>query len=273
MVTEFTPPTTNGSPAGIASGPDGNLWFTEYGVGKVGRMTTSGVATEYPISNPLSQPIDIAAGTDGKLWFVELQQTAANKAFGSITPTGVIKEYPTPSNPNSGPRGVAAGPDGNIWFTEYFANNIARGQDAQARTRYVLSLASGFTPSSENVPQGNTVKWTFLGPTSATATDSSGMGLFDSGSKSLVSFYSFVFFAAGSYAYSDNLHPTHKGTIKVPLLVSPKTGTTATVFTITWSSVAAPAGSFEFQSGTGLGVQVNLSAAVQANVMVQYVLN
>jgi hypothetical protein len=68
------------------------------------------------------------------------------------------------------------------------------------------------------------------------------MLLFDSGSKSFVSFFSFAFFAAGTYPYADTLRPAHKGTIKVPIKVSPKTGTTSTTFTITWSSVTAPAG-------------------------------
>jgi hypothetical protein len=89
------------------------------------------------------------------------------------------------------------------------------------------------------VPQGGTVKWTFLGPTNATATDTSGMGLFDSGSKSLVSFFSYAFLSAGTYAYGDTLHPAQKGSIRVPIKVSPKTGT---AFTITWSLLFAPSG-------------------------------
>jgi streptogramin lyase len=38
----------SGSPYQIASGPDGNLWFVEYlpeGIGRVGRITTSGQLT------------------------------------------------------------------------------------------------------------------------------------------------------------------------------------------------------------------------------------
>ena len=68
------------------------------------------------------------------------------------------------------------------------------------------------------------------------------MGLFDSGSKSIVSYFSFAFVAAGSYAYRDTLHPTLTGTVKVPLAVSPTSGTTSTTFTITWASAAPPAG-------------------------------
>ncbi len=37
-ITEFTVPTSNSQPQGIASGPDGALWFTESGASKIGRL-------------------------------------------------------------------------------------------------------------------------------------------------------------------------------------------------------------------------------------------
>jgi plastocyanin len=188
-----------------------------------------------------SQPISIAPGTDGKLWFANFQTTAGSKDVGSITTGGTIKEYPI-ATPNSGPRGIAAGPDGNVWFTELYGNNIGRLQDSHAGTKYVLDLASGFAPTAATVPQGATAKWTFLGPTSATVTDTTGMGLYDSGSRSFVSFFSYTFLAAGTYPYADTLQPAHKGSIKVPIKVSPTTGTATTTFTITWSSLSAPSG-------------------------------
>src|SRR5207302_10701435 len=35
----FQVPTSNSGPAGISSGPDGNLWFTESSGNKIGRLT------------------------------------------------------------------------------------------------------------------------------------------------------------------------------------------------------------------------------------------
>src|SRR5262249_218501 len=35
-ITEYPTPTPNSFPAGIAAGPDGNLWFTEYGANQIG---------------------------------------------------------------------------------------------------------------------------------------------------------------------------------------------------------------------------------------------
>jgi virginiamycin B lyase len=37
-ITEFATPTINSGPYFITTGPDGNLWFTEQYVGKIGRI-------------------------------------------------------------------------------------------------------------------------------------------------------------------------------------------------------------------------------------------
>ena len=48
-ITEFPIATTAGSsPAGITAGPDGNLWFTEAGTDKIGRITPTGVDHRVP---------------------------------------------------------------------------------------------------------------------------------------------------------------------------------------------------------------------------------
>src|SRR5438132_1619158 len=66
-ITEYPIPTASSDPIGIAAGPDGNLWFTEYNGNNVARVTTSGVFTEYPIPTATSTPWGIAAGPDGNL--------------------------------------------------------------------------------------------------------------------------------------------------------------------------------------------------------------
>ncbi|HEX3239730.1 MAG TPA: hypothetical protein VHR18_06305 [Solirubrobacterales bacterium] len=58
-------------PNDIAFGPDGALWFTGYNSGTIGRMTTGGAVTLYPIPSANSFPIGIAVGPDGNLWFTE----------------------------------------------------------------------------------------------------------------------------------------------------------------------------------------------------------
>ena len=83
MITEFPLPTAGSQPRdGIASGADGNIWFTEYAGNRIGRITPGGTITEFAIPSPNSQPIGIAAGPDGNLWFTE---QAGNK-IGRISP-------------------------------------------------------------------------------------------------------------------------------------------------------------------------------------------
>ena len=120
-ITEYPIPPTPGSPAGIAAGSDGALWFTEYEGDKIGRITTGGAISEYPIPTAPSAPYGIAAGPDGALWFTE--QVAGR--IGRITTSGAISEYPIPTAASM-PVGIAAGPDGALWFTETLGNKIGR---------------------------------------------------------------------------------------------------------------------------------------------------
>src|SRR5450432_1506095 len=71
VIMEYPIPTANSNPQGIATGPDGNLWFTEYTGNKIGKITPSGVITEYPIPTANSSPYGIVTGPDGNLWFTE----------------------------------------------------------------------------------------------------------------------------------------------------------------------------------------------------------
>ncbi|MDQ2979946.1 MAG: hypothetical protein M3R62_12065, partial [Acidobacteriota bacterium] len=67
----FTQYPISGDGAGIAAGPDGNIWFTEDNANKIGRVTPSGVVTEFSIPTARSGPDSITRGSDGNLWFTE----------------------------------------------------------------------------------------------------------------------------------------------------------------------------------------------------------
>jgi streptogramin lyase len=112
--TEYPLPNALSAAIGITNGPDGNIWFTDVGVNAIGKVTTSGVITEYPGHSGSS----ITAGPDGNLWFTE------SNAIGKVTTTGVFSECPTPAG--SGPSGITAGPDRNIWFVDQGANKIGK---------------------------------------------------------------------------------------------------------------------------------------------------
>ncbi len=106
------PPGRASWPYAMAVGPDGNMWFVEWGGQKVGFITTSGVITQYPIPNAQAL-IGIAKGPDGNLWFTD---TMAG-TIGHISTSGTnIVHYSLPAG--SFPQGITAGPDGNLWFVE-----------------------------------------------------------------------------------------------------------------------------------------------------------
>jgi streptogramin lyase len=100
---EFVMP---GSLAAIASGPDGNLWFTDQTNNIVGRITPQGMQREFPhVAGRPSSPRGIVAGPDGNLWFTDFDR------IGQITTTGSLVEFsvatPVPyatSGPSSGRR-------------------------------------------------------------------------------------------------------------------------------------------------------------------------
>lgn len=114
-LTKFPVPTPDSFPEDITTGADGNLWFTEQSGAKIGRITTSGVITEFGID--LGNPRTIALGADGNLWF----NLAFTPMIGRITPTGDMTFFPTPNNVEQ----IARGPGNTLLFTEFGANKIA----------------------------------------------------------------------------------------------------------------------------------------------------
>ena len=112
-----------GSPNGIVSGPDGNLWYADSSQSQIVQFSPASktVINRYLIPSMNADPIGIVVGKDGALWFSE---TKANKV-GRITVSGAITEYPVPSAA-SGVQGIAVAPDGSIWLTEAQAGKIAR---------------------------------------------------------------------------------------------------------------------------------------------------
>jgi plastocyanin len=106
----------------------------------------------------------------------------------------------------------------------------------------VRALDDYFLPSLADVARGGTVLWTFdMAERSHTATDSSGMALFDSG---LVSpggpSFSYRFRAAGSYPYTCTIHMARmNGRVNVPVRASPSSGRPGRTFRVRWA-IGAP---------------------------------
>jgi virginiamycin B lyase len=105
---------------GITAGGDGNVWFVEFtGLSSlVGRVTPSGVITEFPLIATSSGPTDITRGPDGNVWFA----ASNSETLGRVKPDGSMDDFSVPA----GPSGIATGSDGNLWFTEYALAKIGR---------------------------------------------------------------------------------------------------------------------------------------------------
>ena len=98
-----------------------------------------------------------------------------------------------------------------------------------------------FLPSLGTVARGGTVVWDFTGQRTHTATDDSGLGLYDSG---LVSpggpSFSFAFPSAGTYRFACTLHDGMDGRISVPMRAAPAGGPITRAFQVRWSTTDAP---------------------------------
>jgi streptogramin lyase len=112
--------TTFPTVGGLATGPDGNLWFAEcqspssMSTCKIASITMAGTIKE--IAN-VTSAVQLGLGPDGNMWFTE-----GNRNFvGRVTPLGIVTEFPIPSR-NPSTTAIIAGPDGRVWFTE--PNNI-----------------------------------------------------------------------------------------------------------------------------------------------------
>jgi plastocyanin len=107
-------------------------------------------------------------------------------------------------------------------------------------TGQIVTVANyAFTPSVSEVGQGQAVEWDFQGPSSHTATDISGMSLYNSGSRGPGATFSYEFDSAGTYRFHCAIHTFMVGEVKVP--TSAVKGLYGRI-NVTWSSASAASG-------------------------------
>ena len=134
----------------MASGPDGNMWFTNNANNSIGRITPSGAVTYFAVPTTSASAstggpglFSIAAGPDGNMWFTEFFENLV----GKITPAGVITTYPVPTA-NAMPMGITAGPDGNIWYILDDASGIGRITPAGVITEFPIPTPGATGPAT-----------------------------------------------------------------------------------------------------------------------------
>src|SRR5579864_5495270 len=178
VATVFPMPNSNNFLEDIASGPDGNLWVTDYNNHDIYRVTTAGAVTQFSLiqgalpNQVIGQPGEITGGPDGNLWFKENLSDPLNSynggAVGFITPQGALtqglKNLENPKLNYNG--GIVAGPDNlSVWTADgyYGSPSIA---DITVATRTISNTyapAPGSHPTAITTgPDGNL--W-FLEPT------------------------------------------------------------------------------------------------------------
>ena len=104
----------------IVEGPDKNLWFTDYGNNKIGRVTKTGVVTEYPLPAGAT-PSGIAVGKDKNFWITDSGRNTIVKMSASGT---VLKSYGRGITKNVSVQFIVAAPDGNLYFSQYADFNL-----------------------------------------------------------------------------------------------------------------------------------------------------
>ncbi|HLX41369.1 MAG TPA: hypothetical protein VKR42_12610, partial [Ktedonobacteraceae bacterium] len=122
QITEYSLPGRTSDPRSITKGADGNLWFTDYSRGKIGRITPQGTITEFPVG--ACCPSDITTGPGGDLWYTVGDDNGKLNAsyIGKSTIQGKSTLYPLFSQDRRTPFTIDSGPDGNLWFTGYDIN-------------------------------------------------------------------------------------------------------------------------------------------------------
>ena len=109
-----------------------------------------------------------------------------------------------------------------------------------------------FSPTPVTVPQGTSVSWHNDGPSNHTST--SDVGLWSTTTLTAGTTSTAIpFKAAGVYAYNCKIHPVMHGKVRVPIDVSPASGSTSTVFTVTLATGSRVHWSFDVQKKAGPG--------------------
>lgn len=149
-VTELPPiPLAAGQSAdahSIVRGPGGDLWFgynllvdDNHFQDFIGRVTTSGKITLFPVSSVGPYPVSIwslAPGADGNLWFTE--GLASDNTLGRMSPNGAVTRFPVGGLQYVD---VANGPNGSLIVTgenSNFQNQVMRLSTSGKLTPYTI---------------------------------------------------------------------------------------------------------------------------------------
>jgi virginiamycin B lyase len=117
----------------LEPGPEGNVWFTDYGDGAVGRIDPTGQISEFTAEHLGPDPWlrhepgrdlqHLVAGPDGNMWF---NLSGGWSGIGKVSQSGNITVFldgQAGLGGDSNPQELAAGPNGELWFVSNMGVN------------------------------------------------------------------------------------------------------------------------------------------------------
>src|SRR5713226_4829003 len=150
-IREFSDPILS-EPNYITAGSDGALWFSNNCcTNTIGRLTTGGSFSAFPIPTPEEGPGGITAGPDGALWFTE---PGAHK-IGTISPAAIVDSSitavgmpvaATEGSPFTGTIATFTDPDTEATASEYSAT-IDWGDGSPVDTGVIIGGSGSFSVS------------------------------------------------------------------------------------------------------------------------------
>jgi len=164
-LTEWTIPTADGLPTGLALDPSGNCcWFVESSGNKIVHLDPSDdTFREWTIPTPDSDPTSLALTTISGSLAVMGTESAKNKVFLFFPSTGKFKEYTLPTD--SGPQHVSIEPAGTqiiAWFTELKGNSVGEivyDPNSGTARLYELTLPAAAGGGAKGVYAGSGIIW------------------------------------------------------------------------------------------------------------------
>lgn len=151
---------TTGKIHSLAYGSDGDMWYAGWSTSSsnkhsVGKITPSGVFTNYQLPTSYGYAQDITAGPDGNLWFT----TPGIYSIFKMTTSGVMTQYVV--GVGSWPYAITAASDGNLWYVTGLTGKVGRITPAGTFTEYTVPGLSTVNNTKNIVAGADGAVWIY----------------------------------------------------------------------------------------------------------------
>jgi len=109
----------------VAEGPDGAFWFGGWDA-SLGRMTTAGKTSVFPLSPEVQQVNALIAGPDGRLWVADDRSATILRVTTNGAVSQLLAVPGVPAKDWEALGGLALGNDRSVWLATPSSNRILR---------------------------------------------------------------------------------------------------------------------------------------------------